>query len=157
MNCRESIGLSIDQRLSGELRSTHLGRDVLPLITSVEESRIDYALRHYRRLKQLRRYVDQHLDGPIRIKIVASALGISSSRLSHLFIEKTGVSFSLWIRHRRIRAAMVILCSDDRSVLDVALSAGYSNLRTFERSFRAVTGTSPTEYRRLVEPHHLSD
>jgi AraC-like DNA-binding protein len=47
---------------------------------------------------------------------------------------------------------MHLLRDTHRSVTDVCLDVGFTSLGTFSRTFRAIVGQSPLEYRRDAEP-----
>lgn len=111
-------------------------------------SRVDFALHYYRHLKKLRTHIESHPHDPVRLKDVAITVGISTSRLSHLFHEKTGVRFGDWICQKRIEKAKNMLVSDDASIADVAYSVGFRTTRSFERAFKRVNGKTASEYRR---------
>jgi two-component system response regulator YesN len=118
--------------------------------------RVEFALGYYRHLVKLREYVARHLHEPFDVSEAASEVGISPSRLSHLFYEKTGVAFSDWVRQERIISSMSLLRVSDRSIGEIAHSVGFRNSRTFERSFKKATGLTPSEYRRIVLRQNLS-
>lgn len=105
-------------------------------------------LKYYRHLRRLEQYVDHNITSSFQLADIALDIGVSSSRLSHLFVEKTGVSYSDWIREKRVSLAADLLLSDDSTVLNIAMSVGYSNVRSFERAFKKSTGLTPTQYRR---------
>jgi transcriptional regulator GlxA family with amidase domain len=48
----------------------------------------------------------------------------------------------------RIERAKLLLRTTDRPVSEVARSVGFHDYAPFEKRFRALTGSSPTEYRR---------
>lgn len=52
-----------------------------------------------------------------------------------------------YIRDRRIAYACKMLNGTDRKVLDIALEFGFDSAQSFSRTFKSVTGMSPTEYR----------
>jgi two-component system response regulator YesN len=112
-----------------------------------ELDRIDFALTHYRHLVRLREYVENNINSPFQLTDIADRIGISASRLSHLFRDKTGISYSNWIRYTRIERATRLLEIDDRAISDVAAAVGYENARTFERSFKKITGITATVFR----------
>ena len=62
-------------------------------------------------------------------------------------------NFSAFLNHHRIAEARDKLTSRDEAVLPVltiAMDLGYNSLPTFNRAFRAETGTSPGEFRRAA-------
>jgi len=107
-------------------------------------------LTHNRHLQHIRKYVNEHIEQPLELKDVAAHVGISGSYLSHLFTENTGVPFSAWVRHERIRRATVLLSALNKTIPEIAAAVGYRNVRTFERAFKCTTGMSPGRYRKYV-------
>lgn len=118
--------------------------------------RIEFAFTYYRHLKKLREYIYSHLHEPIRLSDAANSIGISPSRLSHLFHDKTGMRYRDWICAERIRRAQQLLCSMDRSICDVAYLTGFRNTRSFERAFKKVSGISASEYRKIAMTQNVS-
>jgi len=109
--------------------------------------RVRFALSYYRHLRRLNVFVEACTDRPVRLADVAQHIGISPSRLSRLFLEKTGIRFSDWVCHVRITKAIEMLLSSDKTISEIALSAGFGNSRSFERSFRKVCGFTASQFR----------
>jgi len=64
-----------------------------------------------------------------------------------LFTAVVGKSMIAYVRGRRIAYACKMLNETDRRVLDIALDCGFDSAQSFSRTFKAVTGMSPMEYR----------
>ena len=107
-------------------------------------------LRYHRHLSRLLDFVTKHIDEPISLSDVAADAGISSSRLSSLFREKTGTVFHEWLRAKRIQLAQELLRANEQRISDVAFSVGFRSSRTFERSFMIVTGTTASDFRKSI-------
>lgn len=131
-------------------------RSPIRLQSGIADSNIDAILEYHHHLRRLEEYVEINISSSFQLADIATDIGVSSSRLSHLFVEKTGIPYSQWIRHKRVRAASKLLACSDRSVLDVAISVGYTNVRSFERAFKQTTGMTPTGFRDQVAPQILS-
>ena len=52
-----------------------------------------------------------------------------------------------YVRDRRIAYACKMLNETDQKVLDIALDFGFDSAQSFSRTFKSMTGMSPTEYR----------
>jgi AraC-like DNA-binding protein len=52
-----------------------------------------------------------------------------------------------WLQQRRVRHAATLLTTTDLSVTQVAFESGFEDLSHFSRSFKQITGASPTAYR----------
>lgn len=116
-----------------------------------DTGRIESALGFYRHLISLNDYVKHRWHEPFQLADAAAAIGISPSRLSHLFREKTGTSFTDWLRYERVKRATALLTSSDKSIDEIAYSVGYTTPQTFQRSFTKLIGITPSKYRKLVE------
>ena len=121
------------------------------------DDRVERALNYYRHLTNLKKYVQHRWHEPFTLADAAAAIGISPSRLSRLFLEKTGVAFRLWVRHERVKRATRLLGSTEKSISEIAHAVGFRNSRTFERSFKKTTGVSPSQYRKLYETQLMSE
>ena len=67
--------------------------------------------------------------------------------LCRAFKRHAGTSIVGYLLRQRINAAMVALRSSRASVLQVALACGFADQSFFNRKFRAIVGTTPTNYR----------
>ncbi|HKP55163.1 MAG TPA: AraC family transcriptional regulator [Polyangiales bacterium] len=103
-------------------------------------------------LRATLRYVVDHIDEPLTLGTVAEAVGSSSSGLHRVFWDLTGRSPGSFIRTLRMELALRSLQDRERSVLEVALSAGFSDHSAFSRSFRQVFGFAPRQAR---ERHNI--
>ncbi len=128
-------------------RATYPGHG---LPESYDPERLAFAFRYYRHLARVRRYVDQHHDQPLGLREVAASIGLSASRLSHLFTEKTGLPFQVWLRLERVSRARELLTATDLSITEVTYRVGFQSLRSFERAFKRFTGMTACEFKRRV-------
>lgn len=90
--------------------------------------------------------LDADLARPIRLKALASTLGISRTHLSKLFKAAFGIPPHQWRLRRRLRHARLLLAGHE-SITDVALACGFSSSQHFATVFRRHYGTTPSAYR----------
>jgi len=109
-----------------------------------------------------RRFHDSHLDrlagqtvqsietSSLHLDIISDMRRINSFFCSTAYpiLEKAGVTFKCWIDFVRVCAAVQMLESVDKSITEVAQDSGFEDGTTFCRTFRRVTGMTPTQYRR---------
>ena len=55
-----------------------------------------------------------------------------------------------FITAERMKKAKELLSTTDRSIRDIALAVGYSNISYFSRQFKRSQGKTPLEFRRSV-------
>jgi AraC-like DNA-binding protein len=91
-------------------------------------------------------YIAEHFDDPqLTVEAVARQQGVSARYLQRL-MESAGRSFTTVVNELRLQKAHTALTAetpDKRSILNIALEAGFSNLSYFNRLFRARFGDTP--------------
>jgi len=97
-------------------------------------------------------YVRDHFAEPLRVAAVASAVGLSQSRLQHLVKEFTGRTLLDIIRERRVRRAEHLLQRTSKTCAEIAYEVGFCDQSYLVRQFRKVTGATPAAYRRRRGP-----
>lgn len=92
--------------------------------------------------------LSQSMNNEIRIKNLADAAGLSSSRLSHLFKEEMGESIIEHVNRMRIRQAAIYMEHMGRTATEAAHDVGFNNYNHFANLFRRLTGVSPAMFRK---------
>jgi len=98
-------------------------------------------------LARFRSYISQHLDQPISTDDIASALGMSSSRLREMTQKIVEMTPEAYLREERVMLARELLSTTAISIETIAERTGYSDRFAFTRAFSAATGKSPHAYR----------
>ena len=111
-----------------------------------------HATRHYSPpVQKALIYVDSHLSDNLTLSTLADTLNISSSYLSTLFKKETGQTLTAYINTQRIRQAKHLLETTKLQIQTVAQHCGILDVQYFSKLFKAITGTSPKQYR---QSHH---
>lgn len=92
------------------------------------------------------------LDGPVDQQGVARVLGMSVRSLQRA-LALNGTSFSAELDAVRRSRALALIAQRELSVAEIAFALGYSDPRTFARSFRRWTGMTPSGYRARTVVH----
>jgi transcriptional regulator GlxA family with amidase domain len=103
--------------------------------------------------ERIKQHVAQHLGDPaLGVDAVARALNCSRRQLYNAFAEEAdGVAgYILARRLEACRQAFDDRTTSHRSITDIALAFGFSNMAHFSRVFRAHLGVAPSDYRRLA-------
>jgi len=94
-----------------------------------------------------------YADPAFNLAQLARNLGISARRLSRLLNQQTGATFRQLLNQVRLAAAQRLLRTRRFSVKEVAAQVGFTDSHYFSRSFKQLTGISPSNYgRRDREP-----
>lgn len=105
-----------------------------------------------RRLAAICAHIQLHPDDATTLGQFAAEIGCSERTLHRLFLQETGISFTVWRHHAKLRLALAWL-EQGRSILDIALDLGYQNQGAFTAMFRKYLGVAPSQYARpALEP-----
>ena len=103
-----------------------------------------------RRLADIRRYMEEHLDEPLTISTLSRRACLSATTFKESFRRLYGLPVHAWLRQRRMERAAELLRSSSLSVLGVAQSVGFSSASQFTAAFRRQYGVTPAQYRKNV-------
>jgi AraC family transcriptional regulator len=100
-----------------------------------------------RRILQVLVYIQQHLDEPLALSQLARVACFSPFHFHRVFKGMVGEPVKEYVRRLRLERAAHRLKLSQGSVTDIALGAGYLSHEAFTRSFKAVFGVAPLEFR----------
>ncbi len=86
----------------------------------------------------------------LTIRVLAGRLATPEYRLRRVINRRLGYrNFNDYLNRYRVEEACALLADPAQKspVLRIAMDLGYGSLATFNRAFRTVTGSTPTEYR----------
>lgn len=114
------------------------------------------------KIYELKFYIDNNFDKDIRLSDIANKLYISEQYLSRLFSSEIGMPMNEYLIRKRLEKVRKDLLETEKSITDIAFSAGFSNINSFNRLFKKYQGLTPSEFRKevkaeaKVEPQHHS-
>ena len=99
--------------------------------------------------QEIRLYIATHLTENLSVDTICSKYNISPSGLYQLFQKVFGCGVVKIIREERIKRAKELLLDSNFSISDIASQVGILDANYFIRVFKAETGMTPGEYRKL--------
>ena len=92
---------------------------------------------------------EHYIRPDINIKDVATEMGTNTNYLSTYLNKCLETSFAVWLNTLRVEKSKEYLCGDKKiSVEECGIKVGYLNLYNYSRWFKAVTGVSPSYWRK---------
>lgn len=107
------------------------------------------------RIRAIAEYIDTNYAQKLLLSDIAEQQELSLPYLSHFFKENFGVSFQQYVSKIRCEKARQLLLLTNDSLLDISISAGFSDPKYFNHSFREQYGCTPKEYRKNFEHEPL--
>ena len=103
--------------------------------------------RHQDAIAKAVRYLIANFRGAVRLEAVLPLTGMSRPTFARQFKKHSGRTFSEFLNRLRLQAACRELDESERSVLDIALASGFTQVSFFNRFFRRLMRCSPSAYR----------
>lgn len=94
-----------------------------------------------------RRYLDDHPAKQFRAVALAAQFGVSEAHLRRCFRAAFGKTPRRYLTEVRIRSAAELLRTTKRGIKQIALEAGYADLKLFRRTFTRLVGMAPLAWR----------
>jgi AraC-like DNA-binding protein/mannose-6-phosphate isomerase-like protein (cupin superfamily) len=99
------------------------------------------------RLNQIYQFIQQHYHHDIEVRELADLANLSVPAFCSYFKKMTGQTLTDFVQEYRVNQACLLLLTE-ASITEVSYASGFNNLSHFNKTFRKITGQSPSEYRR---------
>ena len=97
--------------------------------------------------RAIRGLEENYIDPDYGIADTAKSVGVTPQYLSKIVKQHTGCTMTQLLHTMRTAHARILLETTSDTISDIAMSSGFSSLRTFNRVFMSLIGTTPREYR----------
>lgn len=99
-------------------------------------------------------YIDSNYSDPnLSLNSLAERFHFSEPYLSGFFKQHMNENFSSYLEQLRMRNAVKLIKSTDKSIREIAEEVGYLSMNTFGRAFKRVFGVNATTYRDYLRDH----
>ncbi|GGG12015.1 hypothetical protein GCM10010912_65550 [Paenibacillus albidus] len=95
-------------------------------------------------------FIEQNLTREISLEEVAEKLGLNASYFSQLFKQATRETFVQYRIRRKMELAKRMLEQPKYRITDISYEVGYADHPHFTKTFKKVTGYTPSEYRNRI-------
>jgi AraC family transcriptional regulator len=95
-------------------------------------------------------YVQTHLEGDLRLDVLAERVGFSAYHFHRIFRDAIGEPVKEYVRRLRLEKAAYRLKVSEEAILRLAIDAGFKTHESFTRAFQRQFGISPNEYRENI-------
>ena len=104
--------------------------------------------RYETRLNRVLEHIYDHLDEPLDIERLAQIACLSPYHWHRIYQAMHGETVASTVRRLRLHRAAGYLANGSMPIAEIAERSGYSSLQSFSRTFRAVFGMPPAQYRK---------
>lgn len=102
--------------------------------------------RYYDYVEFILSFIEEHYDEDISFNEFANMLHLSRTYLSSLFKKDVGCTFPEYLTKFRIQKSIELMNVESIQLSELAFRVGYNDYTHFSKTFKKITGKSPTEY-----------
>lgn len=102
------------------------------------------------KISRAKRFIDKRITTKILVSEVCEYVNLDISYFGRLFKKTYGVSATNYILNKKIEESKYLLSETSLSINDIALNYSFADASHYIRTFIAITGISPTEYRNQI-------
>lgn len=100
---------------------------------------------------QVVEWLDEHFVEEVSLTALADKYHVTSSYLSKVFRQETGVNLVMYITKKRMEKALEYIKENELNLTEISYLVGYDDYTYFSRVFKKHTGMTPREYRNQKE------
>lgn len=104
-----------------------------------------------RRVRKTLEFLEARGYGRMRTSELADRVGLSGSRLGHVFKAQLGLSIRDFVRRKRLARAAQLIAETDLSIARIVELSGFLDHANFDHAFKREFGVAPREFRKARE------
>jgi len=136
-------------------RTAHLSSDAAQLPLTAPH-KADTVEAYRKAVERVVGHMRSRLEEPLDLERLAQIAAISKFHLVRVFDEITGTTPHHFLACLRMQRAKELLLKPGASITEVCLEVGYASLGTFSKTFSALVGVSPQQFRAMPKRLTLS-
>ena len=95
-------------------------------------------------------HIDRAVESAMTVDGLAQMFDVSTSHLSRIFREHTGVTLVEYINIKKVEESQYLLRFSDEKIADIALYFNFCNQSYYTRTFKKYTGKTPKRFRNNI-------
>lgn len=120
-------------------------------ILNADQLSVETQTKENDRINTIFNYVKENYNEPIALEEMADLTHMTVPSFCRYFKKVTHKTFVQFVNEYRLVHASNLLSESDRSITEICFESGFNNFSHFNKSFKAFTGMSPSEYRNQLK------
>ncbi len=92
-------------------------------------------------------FIDRNIDRNISLQELADEMNLSYAYMGRYFRNHMNMGFVEYVQFQKIKLAQYLLLNTELNLDDIAKQTGFTTINSFFRTFKKVTGITPTQFR----------
>lgn len=102
------------------------------------------------KIEKIISFLNKRYTQNISLEDISSHIAMNPTAFCRYFKEQTGRTFKQYVMNMRIGYACKLLAADILNISQIALECGFESIGHFNRSFKKITGITPTLYKKKL-------
>lgn len=98
-------------------------------------------------VSRAKKYIKERFQEKITLDEASQAVNASTRHFCKVFKQATGMTFTDYLARTRVEKAKQLLQNPHLRVSEIAFETGFESISQFNRSFKRITGKSPTQFK----------
>ena len=103
-------------------------------------------------LEKIKEILRENYEETLTLNELADFVGVHPTHLARVFRQFERCTIGDYLRQFRIETARQKIINSKESLVEIALNTGFADQTHFTRTFKNVTGMTPTEFRNIFKP-----
>ena len=101
-------------------------------------------------IRKAMNYIDDNISSELTLEAIANIAGLTPNYFSSVFKKVNNISLWNYINSKRVDLAIQLILHNELNdtLLEIATKCGFNNTANFNKTFKSITGMTPTEYRK---------
>jgi len=120
-------------------------------ILNAEGFAVELQVQDNDRINVVFNYVKDNFQEPIRLDYVSDMVSMTTPSFCRYFKRITNKTFTTFVNDYRLVHASKLLSENTKSITEISYESGFNNFSHFNKSFKAFTGKSASQYRQELK------
>lgn len=145
LSFNETCIMLLEDKLT-EDNAVDIAAELIELYIYMIADRKSPSLKH-RTVNNIIQFIDNEVESPMSVEGLSSKFDVSTSHLSRIFREHTGITLVEYINIRKVEESQYYLRFSDKKIADISERFHFCNQSYFTRIFKKYTGETPRRFR----------
>jgi AraC-like DNA-binding protein/uncharacterized RmlC-like cupin family protein len=120
-------------------------------VLNAEEYALEVRPQDNDRIRKVYQFVRKNFDRQISLEEIASIANMTVPAFCRYFKKQSGKTFTQFVNEVRIVHACKLLSEKASSITEISFESGFNSFSHFNKSFKEITGKSPSDYRKELK------
>lgn len=110
----------------------------------------------HRTVNKVIEYIDEEIESPMTVEGIAQMFDVSTSHLSRIFREHTGITLVEYINIKKVEESQYYLRFSEEKISDISNHFNFCNQSYYTRIFKKYTGETPRRFRNNLTDNYFN-